>query len=141
MIKYAIACLGWLVGLGLCIFAQGEPSSVTVLDEETKEPLSGVLVKFLGVGEGKSLKQQKITAGYTDEQGQVSLPAKWNTLEISLIGYEKAEFGVEELERVDYKVYLHAEAFQLDEVIVAGLKFRESARNLPFSISVVEVPV
>ena len=106
--------------------AQGRTITGTVINNTSKEPLAGVTVKIKGTGEGIS----------TDEKGKFNLstnqafPLK---LEVSSVGFEKAEFLVSSTGS-PLDLALLPVVYQETEVVLAPTRAPISARKSPVTI-------
>src|SRR5688572_1686391 len=120
LIVMLIACLPALIN------AQNKTITGTVINSVSKEPLAGVTIKIKATGEGIS----------TDEKGKFNLltnqpfPLK---LEVSSVGFEKAEFIVSSA-GAQLDLALLPVVLQETEVVLAPTRAPISARKSPVTI-------
>lgn len=101
--------------------------TLTVFDRNTGEPIYFVAIS--------NNKLQIIT--YTDERGKADVEAYkgFDSIYVSLIGYESKLYSYDELQAEHFRVYLSQTDFRLDEVVIAATRWAQSRKDLTSRIT------
>lgn len=113
VITVSILCILHLVGYT-------QPRKFTVIEDESRIPLTGVVAKDEG---GKIL-------AISDQEGRISFSesVKNNTLQLSLIGYVTSRVDLDELKAGD-RVALYRDVQALEEVMVINTGYQELSKE------------
>ncbi|MCK0109280.1 carboxypeptidase-like regulatory domain-containing protein [Flavobacteriaceae bacterium S0825] len=97
---------------------------VTILDSDSKEPISDVNIKVKGIDKGFATNHNGVfTINSNDNLKNTSI------LIISHINYYPEEITLKNLEKLDHTVYLLKNTSRLDEIIVSAKKKRVRRRE------------
>lgn len=101
---------------------------LTLLDQESNQPIPGVLV----------FGNEPYLSAVSNSKGQVDLSIFSNQAEIhfQLLGYETAAYTIDELKNSSFKIYLKPGLILMDQAIVTGSRWRQSNQDIPGKISV-----
>ncbi len=99
-----------VVMLAVPVMAQVRTVTGLVTDSETGEPLPGVSVVLVGTTVGAA----------TDTEGRynVRVPAGYNTLQYSFVGYATQRVAIDD--RTEINIQLVTDILQLDDIVVVG---------------------
>lgn len=111
----------------LIIASSATAQTLTVVDEETKEPLEMVQVGCKGY-----TKQL-----FTNENGTVDItPFKGlNDIIVKLFGYETLEFNYTQLKEMNFRVELKSTVFTMNEVVVSANKWSQLSSDVPLKVA------
>jgi len=117
--KFWIYFLFLLVGTGPFALAQ----ELRVLDYESQQPISGVQIF------DKKLK----ASTYTTEKGTASLSVIQgkNPLTFSRLGYKSKTLSWNELEAVNYLIYLESSTLTLSTTVISASRWNQNAADVP----------
>lgn len=116
----------FVLAILFCFRALGQ--QLTLLDQESNQPIPGVLV----------FGNEPYLSAVTNSKGQVDLSIFSNQAEIhfQLLGYESAAYTIDELKNSSFKIYLKPGLILMDQAIVTGSRWRQSNQDIPGKISV-----
>jgi len=119
MIKFTLSIL--------CVFSflLCNSQTVTVLEEGTKTPISGVTIF--------NFKKDKSVITNLDGQASISGFTKDETIYFQNILYKKRAIKIAKL-GVDFVVYLTPKIEDLNQIIISASKFEQSKRDIPQTI-------
>ncbi|MDZ7680495.1 MAG: TonB-dependent receptor [Fodinibius sp.] len=121
MKKYLLTILLTLLYMSAA-FAQ----TVTVVDEETDEPLVGVNI----------FTEDRSVARVTDREGQASLDKFKNeeTIIFSYVGYRQVRYSYDELANSDFRVSLKRKSMSMGQMVVSANRWMQDSREIPVTI-------
>ncbi|WP_298900829.1 TonB-dependent receptor [uncultured Psychroserpens sp.] len=102
-----------------------EAQTITVLEEGTTEPISGVAIF--------NFKKDKSVITNIDGKASLELFTENETIYLQNILYKKKAIKITQL-GVDFTVYLTPRIEDLNEVVVSASKFEQSKRDIPQTI-------
>jgi len=114
----------------LYVFRTSMAQNIQVLDKSTLQPLEQVVVA----------NTQKSFSATTDNKGYVDVTccANQDTLVFRVLGYEILSLTVAQIEAQKFKIFLTAESFSIDEVVVSSSRFEEKRRDVPQQIEIIK---
>lgn len=118
--------------MSMCLFAQGITLTGKVIDKETDEPLSNVIV-MLKTEDGKAILRHSMTG----EKGTFvleTLAMEKRMLTFSLMGYESVNLPLQ-IGQKEYRVSLKPKAIQIKEVTVKAPKIRTKGDTIVYNVS------
>lgn len=118
--------------MSMCLFAQGITLTGKVIDKETDEPLSNVIV-MLKTEDGKAILRHSMTG----EKGTFVLETsamEKRMLTFSLMGYESVNLPLQ-IGKKEYRVSLKSKAIQIKEVTVEAPKIRAKGDTIVYNVS------
>lgn len=118
--------------MSMCLFAQGITLTGKVIDKETDEPLSNVIV-MLKTEDGKAILRHSMTG----EKGTFVLETsamEKRMLTFSLMGYESVNLPLQ-IGKKEYRVSLKSKAIQIKEVTVKAPKIRAKGDTIVYNVS------
>lgn len=100
---------------------------ISVLDKVTEEPIELVSL----------VSEEPDAFEVTNELGQVDVTAFAGSMaiELSAFGYKSKALSFDELADNNFIVYLEPRAFNLDEIVVSGTRWRQNADDIPSKIT------
>ncbi len=113
----------WLIGHSL-----GFTQTITVLDEETSQPVAGVRVEVLGNGR----------AYLTDVFGRIVVDTlkRPDSLRFFHIGYAPSTYAEDALARAGFVIYLTPLSFSpKGEAVISAIRWRQTTREVPARIA------
>lgn len=115
-----------------CLFCaiSAAAQTVTVVDEESGEPLSGVNI----------YTPDESTSAVTDSRGNADLSGfeGENQIIFSYVGYFPRVLRHRDLEELDYSVALEKRAIALEQMVVAASRWEENSREVATRITRIE---
>jgi hemoglobin/transferrin/lactoferrin receptor protein len=101
--------------------------TIMVLDKANESPLFGVSI----------ISERPKASAVTNMNGQADFTPFKNADEVEFrsLGFANLELTIEEIERMNYTVYMTAANFNLDEVIISATRWRENTANVPAKIT------
>lgn len=118
--------LSFLPGIVLGIILNTNAQTITIKDQETKNPLD--LVALI------SENPRATAISNADGQADISAFKGSNTIQIRSLGYKTTRMSYAELESVNFIIFLIPSNLNLDEVTVAATRWQQVSDNIPSRI-------
>jgi hemoglobin/transferrin/lactoferrin receptor protein len=117
-----------LLWLGLAPFFLSA-QTLTVRDLATRSPLEFATVN------SPSIQDYAVT----DQRGRADISAFTgaDTVIVRLLGYQTAVFSYEELNSLQFTVFIEPTGLSLDEIVVSAIRWKESKRDVPSKITTI----
>ncbi len=126
----------WLISIsiGLGISSLAFSQTLTIKDQETKEPIAGASLR----------SEDPRASAMTNERGQADIAAFRGAAKITIsrIGYKTVVKSYAELESLSFELFLQPSPFEMVEVVVSATRWRQPSSEVPskiISISPTEV--
>jgi len=122
MKKYLLTVLMTLLYLSSA-FSQ----TVTVVDEETREPLAGVNI----------FTEDRSVTGVTDSKGQASIKQFQNTRTVifSYVGYQNVQLSYDEIVDQGLTVSMARKSVPMGQMVVSANRWMQSTSEVPVSVA------
>ncbi len=133
MTKRLTTCL-FIMCLMLGIFSSAYSQTITIKDQETKEPIAWVLLR----------SEDPKSSATTNDKGQADITAFHGAkkIVISRIGYKTIVKSYADLESLSFELLMQPSPFEMVEVVVSATRWRQAPSDVPskiISISPTEV--
>lgn len=118
-----------LLWMLLCAALYSNAQTVTIVDQQTKEPIEGVVL----------ISESPQISVVTNNEGQAEIEAfkESKEIHISYLGYVTLTKTYQELSAMNYKLELEQSSLGIDQVVVSATKWRQSSKNIPYKISTI----
>jgi len=123
MKKYLLAMIVILIAVN------GFSQNLSIKDKESFAPLSYVTIY-------SAFPELSAT---TDEYGLANISGfkESDKIEIRLLGYETKKLSYQELESLNFKMFMNPSSISLNQFVVSASKWKQPKRNIPSKISVI----
>ncbi|PIF05336.1 MAG: hypothetical protein CSA36_07385 [Draconibacterium sp.] len=119
----------WLLSL---LGVQAQQIKLTVLDADTKEPVSYAHVKL------EEVNSQEVKLCFATFEGVASVKiTSCSVLSVQAMGYKLYQDTICASNSSEYKVYLHQDIFSLDELVVTATRTQKSLKDVPVITQVI----
>lgn len=108
-------------------FHTGHAQVITVVDEESGEPLELVVLA------GSNTRSFVMTNA--EGQADISVFKDAEGIEIRILGYKVTRLSYTQLEKMNFRIGLPKEGISLDQVVVAASKWSQGSREVPAKIT------
>lgn len=106
-----------------------QAQSLQVKEQHTGQPLEGAKVVFYST-------EQPVVA-YTNKQGKVSIPATWDSVKISIVGYQTVISKPSEIDEMQNTVLLSVGFTQLEDVLIAAHRWEIPSQETPQKVELI----
>lgn len=116
----------WFILLGVLLSFISYSQTLTVLDDNNGDPLEYVSL----------YSENPYAYASTNAQGEVNIDAFRNAshIQVRLFGYENISLNFSELEQSGFIIRLKPSNVQIDQVTVAGTRWRQNSNSLPIKV-------
>jgi hemoglobin/transferrin/lactoferrin receptor protein len=116
----------WVMGV-MCLWAQAQ--TITLRDKESGRPLEGATLI--------SDNPRAFTTTNATGKADISAFAGSKKIQIQFMGYKTLTTSYDNLQQADFVAELEPARFNLDEIVVAGTRWRQAALEQPAKIATI----
>jgi len=91
---------------------------------------------------GLSENGEELFKEESDKKGRIYLKASWieqiENLKISHPGYKELEIDFDEVQSLQFRIYLESKTFNFNEIVFTANKYQENKEDIPYQIDVVK---
>ena len=116
----------YLLWLFLCCTSLSFAQTVSVIDQQTKTPIEGVVL----ISENQQISQVTNAKGQAD----ISVFQEVKTIQVRSLGYKTLFSSFNQIKSMNFEIRLEPSNLSLDEIVLSATRWRQSSGGVPSKI-------